>query len=111
MPVSVTIGMNKETFIRGIVQIVMSGVPLSFFESPGFFTLNGEMARKLGVSLSRESIRRFVMNAANRMRDALIKDLKGKLVYIEMDGATRQSRSFLGINVQYYNETEKKNSY
>ena len=66
------------------------------------------MARKLGVSLSREPIRRFVMNAVNRMRDALIKDLKGKLVYIKMDGATRQSRSFLGINVQYYNETRKK---
>ena len=38
------------------------------------------MARRLEVLLSRESIRRFVMDAANRMRDALIRDLKGKLV-------------------------------
>jgi len=103
---SVTTTMDKETFIRGVVQIVMSGVPISFFESPGFITLNGEMARKLKVSLSRESIRRFVMDAANRMSDALIKDLKGKLVYIKMDGATRQLRSFLGVNAQYYDETK-----
>ena len=48
-PLSITISMNKEKFIRGIVQMVMSGVPLSIFESQGFFTLNGETAQKLGV--------------------------------------------------------------
>ena len=46
-PLSITISMNKEKFIRGIVQMVMSGVPLSIFESQGFFALNGETAQKL----------------------------------------------------------------
>ena len=82
----------------------MSGVALRFFESPGFQTLNGEMARKLGVSVSRESIRRYVLDAANKMRESLINDLKGKLVFIKMDAATRQLRSFLGINVQYFDK-------
>ena len=39
-PLSITILMNKEKLIRGIVQMVMSGVPLSIFESQGFFTFN-----------------------------------------------------------------------
>ena len=78
---SVTVPMSKQKFIRGIVEIVMSGVPLNFFESRGFLVLNGEMARKLSVSLSRESIRRCVSDAANLARDALITKLKGKLVY------------------------------
>ena len=109
-PLLITISMNKEKFIRGIVQMVMSGVPLSIFESQGFFILNGETAQKLGVSLSRESIRKFVIDAANQMKGSLKNDLKGKLIFVKMDCATRQLRSFFGINVQYYNE-KKKNRY
>ena len=73
---SVTVPMTKQTFIRGIVEIVTSGVPLNFFESSGFLVLNGEMARKLSVSLSRESIRRYVVDAANLARDTFITKLK-----------------------------------
>ena len=69
---SVTVSISNQKFIRGIVKIVMSGVPLNFFESRGFLVLNGEMARKLSVSLSRKSIRRYVIDAANLARDALI---------------------------------------
>ena len=86
----------------------MSGVPLNFFENRGFLVLNGEMARKLSVSLSRDSIGRYVIDAANLARDALITKLKGKLVYIKIDGATCQLRSFLGSNVQYYGESKSK---
>ena len=100
--------MNKDKFIWGIIQLIMSSVALRFFESPGFQTLNGEMARKLGVSISRESIRRYVVDAANKMRESLINDLKGKLLFIKMDSATRQFRSFLGINVQYYDKNKDK---
>ena len=107
-PVSVTVVMSKDTFKPGVAQTVTSGAPLRFFESPGFLTLNGKILRKLNVSLSGESISRLVLDAANRMRESLKKDLKGKLVYIITDGATRQLRSFLGINVQYYCEREKK---
>ena len=31
--------MSKQKFIRGIVEIVMSGVPLNFFESRGFYKI------------------------------------------------------------------------
>ena len=101
-PQSVTVAMNKNNFTWGIIQLIMSGVALCFFESPRFQTLNGEMARKLGVSVSRKSIRGYVLDAANKMRESLINDLKGKLVFIKMDAATGQLRSFLGINVQYF---------
>ena len=37
-----------------------------------------------------------------------MKNIEGQLVYIKMDGATRQMRSFLGINVQYYDKTKNK---
>ena len=86
----------------------MSGVALRFFESPALQTLNGKMARKLGVSVSRESIRRYVLDAANKMRESFIDDLKGKLVYIRMGAATRQLRSILGINVQYFDRNKGK---
>ena len=68
------------------------------------FKLNGEMAQKLRVSISRESIRRYVLDAADKMRESLKNDLKGKLVFIKIDSATRQLQSFLGLNVQYYDK-------
>ena len=55
------------------MQIVMFGVPLSIFESQGFFPLNGETAQKLGESCSRELIRKFVIVAANQMKEGFIK--------------------------------------
>ena len=100
--------MNKEKFIRGIVQIVMSSVPLSIFESQGFFPLNGETAQKLGMPLLRKSIRKFVIVAANQMKDSSKNDLIGKLIFVKMGCATRQLRSFLDINVQYYKERKKE---
>ena len=74
-PQSVTVSMNKDKFIWGIFQLIKSGVAPRFFESPEFQTLNGEMARKLGVSILRESICRYVVDAANKMRESLINDL------------------------------------
>ena len=47
-PQSVIVAMNKDKFIWGIIQSIMSDVALRFFESPRFHTLNGEMGRKLG---------------------------------------------------------------
>ena len=88
------------------INYVWCGTTL--FRKPGFQTLNGEMARKLAVSISRESIRRYVVDAANKMRESLINDLKGKLLFIKMDSATRQFRSFLGINIQYYDKNKDK---
>ena len=82
--------------------MVMCGVLLSIFKSQGFFTLNGETAQKFGESLPRESIRKFVIDAANQMKDSLKNDLKGKLIFVKMDCTTRQLKKFLGINIQYY---------
>ena len=94
-PQSVTVTMNKNNFIWGIIQLIISGIALHFFEISGFQTLNGEMDQKLWVSVSRESIRQYVLDAANKMRESLINDLKGKLVFIKMDAAMRQLLSFL----------------
>ena len=68
----------------------MSGVALRFFKSPGFQALNDEMTRKSEVFVLRESICQYLIDAATKMRESLIKNLKGKLVFIKMDNATRQ---------------------
>ena len=86
----------------------MSRVALRFFKSPGFQTLNGEMAGKLGVSVSRKSIRRYVLDAAHKMRESLINELKGKLAFTKTEAATRQLRSFLGINIRYFDKNQGK---
>ena len=59
--------MTKEKFQDHLVQLVVhNSVPLTFFTSLGFLGLNGEMARFLGVSLHRDSIRDLVVQKARR---------------------------------------------
>ena len=42
------------------------------------------------------------------MKDSSKNDLIGKLIFVKMGCATRQLRSFLDINVQYYKERKKE---
>jgi len=57
---TITVLMTKEKFKHHLIQLVVeNGVPLKLFSSPGFIGLHGEMAEKLGVSLS--SIRNLIL--------------------------------------------------
>ncbi|CAK8690142.1 unnamed protein product [Clavelina lepadiformis] len=49
----INLSMTKEKFKRHLIQLVVdNGVALTLFSSPAFVGLHGEMAEKLGVSLS-----------------------------------------------------------
>lgn len=57
-PQKVTVFMISEQFRQFIINIIVkSGIPLTYFSFEEFLTLNGEMARKLGVSLDRLDVR------------------------------------------------------
>ena len=45
-------------------MVVKSHIPLSFFSTPAFLGLNGEMARKVGISLDRDNIRKLIIEEA-----------------------------------------------
>lgn len=73
----ITITMTPEKFKRHISEMVVkNSVPVSLFSQPAFLGLNGEMARKLGVSLERENIRKLVIAQAKYEKEELRNKLK-----------------------------------
>jgi hypothetical protein len=52
--------MTTEKFKKHLIELVRNGVALTLFSQPAFLGLNGEMAKKLGVSLEKQSIRKLI---------------------------------------------------
>lgn len=88
----VTVTLTVDTFKKKIIELVVKdGLPISLFSKPAFMGLNGEMARKLSVSLERESIRKLVIEEAIKQKEELKESLKGRFVFLKMDSCTSQS--------------------
>jgi len=80
----ITMSMTKEKFKHHPIQLVEeNGVPLKLFSSPGFISLHGEMAEKLGVSLS--SIRNLLLCEAEEQKNKLKQELRDKFLFLKMD--------------------------
>ena len=94
--------MNKETFIKGIVGMVVNcGVPLSFFESSSFRLINGQLAEKLDVGISRDCVRKMIMSEFEKQKNKLVEDIRHKLIFVKMDAATRHRVNYFAINIRY----------
>lgn len=98
----VTVTMTRETFIESLVEMVVhNGIPFRFFSEPACKKNMGEMARKLNVSLDREQVKQYVMDAADRLKTEMKKDFQKKFVYLKFDCATRIRTNYLGVNIRY----------
>lgn len=101
----VTVEMSAKRFKDLIIDMVVHDLqPLSFFSGKAFMGLNGEMAVKLGVSLNREAVRKYVIDKADAKKEELRQILKNRLVYLKLDGVTRKRNHYLGINVRFCND-------
>jgi hypothetical protein len=98
----VTVTMTPETFTQSLVDmVVQEGIAIRFFSSAACKKNMGEMARRLHVSLDREKVVQYVLDAANRLKTDIKKDLQKKFVYLKFDCATRIRTNYLGVNVRY----------
>ena len=98
-----SISLTKHDLENGILQMVAyDGVPLTFFSNPGFQTIAGTAAKKLGIKLGRYAVRALVINRAKEEKEKLIEELKGNFFTLKFDGATRLRTHFLGITVQFF---------
>ena len=98
----VTISTSPDKFKHDIVELVVKGgVSLLTMESDAMRNLIGEMAKKTNVSLNRDNVRNLIIGAANKKIQEIKDELKGRALFIKIDGCTRQNRSYLGVNVQF----------
>lgn len=104
----VTVTMTSDRFKKHIIEMVVkNSIPLSFFSKPAFLGMNGEMAQKLQVSLERDSIRRIVIEESEQKKEELRRTLKGRFVFLKMDGCTRHRVNYFAINVRFVDDKNK----
>ena len=94
--------MTAEKFKYHIIEIVVkNSISISFFSQSVLQGLNGEIARKVGVSLEQESVRKLVIEEAMKKKKELKENLKGHFVYNKMDACTRHRVNYFAINVRF----------
>jgi len=85
----VTITMTTEALKKNAVEMTaFNGISLRFFSQPEVLALLGELARKLGVSLNRNDIKKLVRDEYESLKKQLKSKLSHKFVYLKMDACT-----------------------
>ena len=104
----ITITMTKDILVDSIVRMVVkNGLPLRFFSGDAYKRGHGETALKVGVSLDRDAVKEYVINAAEKLKIDLKNELKGKFLFLKLDCATRIQTNYLGVNVRYIDSENK----
>lgn len=99
--------MNKEDFKKAIISLVVhDGLSLVTFQHAAMRTLLGPAATQLSVSLDRDTIRHMLVSEANKLKAELKAELSSKCVFIKADAATRHTKNYMGVNVQFYKDGE-----
>ena len=104
----ITITMTAEKYRKSIVDLVVqNGVALSLFSQPAFLELCGEMARRFGISLETQGIRKLVINEAADKKKELTETLLGRYLYLKMDAAIRHRVNYFAINARFVDDDGK----
>ena len=68
--------MTPDAFKKNIVKItVLNGISLRFFSEPEVLALIGELARKLGVALNRDNIKKLIIEEYENQKEQIKKKL------------------------------------
>jgi len=66
--------------------------------------LNGLSNDRPKIVINREIIKRQITTEAKKIREEILEDVKGHLICVKINNATRLDRSIMGINIQYCKE-------
>jgi hypothetical protein len=108
----VKVQLSYKDLMEGCVEMVTkNGRPLSVVEDSGFRKIIDPIIHALKktpnekttpYSISRNKVREEVQIKAKALRETIKEEVKGRLVCLKLDCATRLNRSILGIGVQFF---------
>lgn len=103
----IPVAINQPVFIEGCIKMVtMHHLPLSCFEWEGMKLLLDPIANALNCVVNRKNIKLHLEVTANKIKQAIIMEIHGKLISVKLDSASRHHRHILGINIQYEKENQ-----
>lgn len=104
---TIRVKINKKRVINACVEMVTkNGLPFSMMSGSGFVQILNPILDGLGntnkqVSINRNNIKGHLQDKVDDTVERIKREVKGSFVSLMMDMATRQSRSILGISVQW----------
>ena len=109
---TIKLKMKKRDLENSCVELVtVNGRPFSILNDSGFQSIIQPIKRaiennsKQKFSISPESIQKKIVEEADKIKKEIYEDVKNTMISMKIDAVTRLDRSFLGINIQYIQNT------
>lgn len=93
-----------EQLIAACVELVtVNGRPFTLLDDSGFRKIINPIVANLPEKpiINRKTIPHHIDAFADNLRSSIIKELKGKMLSLKIDGVVRHLRSVIGVNVQF----------
>lgn len=98
----IPIAINRQILLEACLKLVaMHHLPFSSLEWEGLRLLLDPITEALDMTINRQNIKVHLGVAAEKVKQAIKTELRGRLIHLAIDSASRHSRHILGINVQY----------
>ncbi|KAF2881231.1 hypothetical protein ILUMI_24943 [Ignelater luminosus] len=101
---NIKISTSEKLLTNACIELVtVNGRPFSIMDDSGFGKIIEPIIKGLGMKtgLSSELIKSVMSNEAQLIRKNISDCVKDKLISLNVDAVTRLDRSFLGINIQF----------
>lgn len=96
------IAIDAQLFVdSGIKLVSLHNLPLASLEWEGLKQLFDPISDATGVILNRKNIKPYLRSAAEKIQNVIANEMKGKLISLKVDSASKHHRHILGINAQY----------
>lgn len=108
----VKVKVNLNVIWDACIDLVCkNGLPLCYVEYPAFKKIIEPYASALksqghSLAINRESLKNRINETASTLKDRIKAQVKGKLISVMTDIATRYNRSVLGISISYVHDDE-----
>lgn len=97
-----SIAIDRQLLIEVLVKLVAyHNLPLSFIEWEGMTLLLNPLKAAVGLSIDKRFIRNVLAQSALLIKEEISKEVKGMLVSLKIDSASRHNRHVLALLAQY----------
>ena len=99
---------DRQKLLEGMIKLIcMHNVPMLCVEWEGLRIILQPICDALKIQLNRQNLVCHLGAAAGKVRSEISSVVKGKLLCLKIDSATRLGRHILGVNIQFYDTMKK----
>ncbi|XP_065073513.1 uncharacterized protein LOC135697668 [Ochlerotatus camptorhynchus] len=103
------IAIDRQIFVEAMIKLItIHHVPLHCVDWEGFKLLLDPISNSLNVRMNRPNLMRHLLAAADKIRNSIKSLVKGKLLCLKIDSATRYGRHILGVNIQLFDPEKQE---